>query len=71
MSEDTGGEFFAVRNSEALQEVYAAIDELERSDIESIRFMDYKELFAPFAIAALIALALEILLKCTVFRRTP
>ena len=71
IAEETGGRFFEARNAESLKDVYAAIDELERSEIESIRFMDYKELFLPFALAALLAVALEIGLNCTVFRKIP
>lgn len=71
IAEQTGGQFFAAQDAEALQDVYAAIDELERSEIESIRFMDYRELFIPFALAALLLIALETALHCTVFRRIP
>ncbi|MCB1098902.1 MAG: VWA domain-containing protein [Verrucomicrobiae bacterium] len=71
IAEETGGRFFEAQNAKALKDVYSSIDELERSEIESIRFMDYKELFIPFALAALIAVALEIALNCTVFRKIP
>ena len=71
IAEETGGRFFEAQNAEALKEVYSSIDELERSEIESIRFMDYRELFVRFAIAALLAVALEIALNCTVFRKIP
>lgn len=71
IAEETGGRFFEAQNAESLKEVYAAIDELERSEIESIRFMDYKELFLPFALSALLLVALEIALNCTVFRKIP
>ncbi|MGK0188226.1 MAG: Ca-activated chloride channel family protein [Verrucomicrobiales bacterium] len=71
IAEETGGRFFEAQNAEALKEVYAAINELERSEIESIRFMDYRELFLPFALAALLLVALEIGLNCTLFRKIP
>jgi hypothetical protein len=36
-----------------------------------VRFVDYKELFASFAIAALCVMCLEVALANTVFRRIP
>jgi Ca-activated chloride channel family protein len=58
-------------DGEALRAVYSEIDSLEKSEIESIRYMDYTERFTPFALAGLVMLALEILLRTTYFRRIP
>ncbi len=58
-------------NDESLREVYAEIDKLEKSDIESVRYIDYKELFVPFALIALCLVMLEVILSATVFRRIP
>jgi len=58
-------------DAEALVEIYREIDELERSEIESIRFVDYKELFVPLALLALGLLLLEVILNTTLFRRVP
>ena len=44
---------------------------MERSEVESMRFVDYRELFVPFALAALAMVALEQLLNATYFRRLP
>jgi Ca-activated chloride channel family protein len=68
---ETGGKFYEAGNAKALTGIYGEIDELERSKIQSLRFMDYKELFLPFAIAAFILLGLEVILNCTVFRKIP
>ena len=68
---ETGGRFYLAENAEALAAVYREIDELERSEIQSLRFMDYKELFLPFALGALGVLVLEVLLACTFFRKIP
>jgi Ca-activated chloride channel family protein len=67
----TGGVFRMAENAETLREVYAEIDELEKSEIESIRYIDYKELFVPFALAALCLMMLEVTLANTIFRRIP
>ncbi len=68
---DTGGFFRQATDANALQRVYEEIDKMERSDVESMRFVDYKELFTPFALAALAMIALEQLLNATYFRRLP
>jgi Ca-activated chloride channel family protein len=67
----TGGIFRMADNDESLREIYAEIDRLEKSDIESVRYIDYRELFVPFALAALCLVILETLLAATVFRRIP
>jgi Ca-activated chloride channel family protein len=71
VAEMTGGLFRMADSDEALREVYAEIDELEKSDIESVRYIDYRELFVPFALTALCLVMLEVLLSATVFRRIP
>jgi Ca-activated chloride channel family protein len=71
LAERTGGFFRTADDARALKAVYEEIDELERSEIESVRFVDYRELFGPFALSALCVLALEVLLSGTLFRRIP
>jgi Ca-activated chloride channel family protein len=71
LANTTGGIFRMAEDGESLRTIYGEIDELEKSEIESIRYVDYKERFTPFAILALTLLALEILLRTTFFRRIP
>lgn len=71
LADTTGGIFRMAGDGDALRAVYAEIDELEKSDIESIRYIDYKERFTVFALTSLILLALEILMHTTWFRRMP
>ncbi len=71
IAEATGGKFFEAQDAKSLENIYREIDELERSEIQSIQFTDYKELFIPLALVALILLGLEILCHCTIFRRIP
>jgi len=71
LAETTGGIFRMAEDGDVLRAVYSEIDELEKSEVESIRYMDYTERFTPFALGALILLALEILLRTTYFRRIP
>lgn len=71
IAEATEGRFFRARNSEELREVYAAIDRLEKTELESPEEPEGEDLFAPWAAAALIALALELILGTTILRRAP
>lgn len=71
VAEMTGGVFRLAENAESLRQIYEEIDELEKSEIESVRYVDYRELFLAFAAAALCLLTLEIVLSTLVFRRIP
>ncbi|MDA8160358.1 MAG: VWA domain-containing protein [Desulfobacteraceae bacterium] len=67
----TGGSFWMAQDGQALRAVYREIDHLEKSEVESVRYLDYREYFVPLAAAALILLLLEAVLRCTLFRRLP
>lgn len=71
LAEKTGGIFRLASDSKSLIAIYQEIDRLERSEVESVRFVDYKELFVPVALLALLFLGLHLLLDSTLFRRIP
>jgi Ca-activated chloride channel family protein len=71
LAETTSGLFRMAEDADALRAIYAEIDKLEKSEIESIRYVDYREQFNIFAWAGLILLSLETLLHTTWFRRIP
>ena len=71
VAEETGGFYRRAGDADSLRSVYSEIDDMEKSEIESIRYLDYKELFMPFALAALLLIALELFLRNTLFRRVP
>ncbi len=71
MATRTGGRFFLADSAEALRKIYAEIDVLEKTKIETSESVNYKERFPPFAGAALLLLALEVVLSFAVLRRTP
>jgi Ca-activated chloride channel family protein len=71
VAETTGGKYFNAASVTALRDVYAEIDRMERSKIESTRFYRFDERFQWAAVPALALLVLEALLSCTVFRRIP
>jgi len=71
VADATGGIFRMAEDADALREIYEQIDKLETSEIESVRYLDYREAFTPFALAALVLLVVEVGLSSTAFRRIP
>ena len=71
IAKETGGVFRKAENAKALRQIYEEIDRLEKSEIESVRFIDYKESFVNFALAGFLLIIIEILLNNTVFRKIP
>lgn len=67
----TDGHFYRATNTSELKKCYEDIDKLERTKLNVKKFSKRYEAFQPFAIAALITLLLEVLLRLTVFRRIP
>ncbi|MEW6359534.1 MAG: VWA domain-containing protein [Planctomycetota bacterium] len=71
LAHETGGVYRRAADAESLREIYKEIDAMERSEIESVRFLDYRELFPPLALMALMLLVVETTLTNTVFRKIP
>ena len=67
----TEGDFYRATNTAELKNIYKEIDRLEKSKLNVKKFSKRYEAYQPFALAASIALLLEILLRITVFRRIP
>ena len=67
----TDGKFYRATNAKELREIYHEIDQLEKSKIDVQHFSRRYEAYQPFALGALLALLLEVLLRITVFRRIP
>ena len=65
---DTGGEYFRATNNKKLEEIYAEIDKLEKTEIEQFEFFNVEEKYRDLVLLALILLGVEMLLKYTVFR---
>lgn len=68
IAKETGGNYYRATNNGSLEKIYKQIDKLEKTRTETSSFKHYAELFFPFALIALIALALEILLRNTIYR---
>ncbi|MDT0676423.1 vWA domain-containing protein [Autumnicola musiva] len=68
IANETGGQYFRATNNEKLEEIYAEIDALEKTDIEEFRYYNYDEKFRPLILLAGGLLLFEILLRYTIFR---
>lgn len=64
----TGGKYFRATSNEKLEQIYAEIDQLERSKIEVNEFKRVHEEFLPFVLWALALLLLDFVLRHTIFR---
>ncbi len=67
----TEGDFFRATNTRELRRIYKEIDQLEKTKLNVKKFSKRYDVYQPLAIAAVIVLLLEILLRITVFRRLP
>lgn len=71
VADRTGGQYFRADNAEALVDVYAEIDRLERTRITEERSRQYEELFALPLLAGLLLLVLGWFGRTAVFARVP
>jgi len=71
IAEQTGGLYFRARDNTSLRNIYVEIDKLEKSKVEITALRRYTERFHPFALAALAFLLLELILRCTIFKKFP
>jgi len=71
IAKSTGGRYFRATDNTKLMEIYNEINKMETSRTTIDSFPIYKELFTGYALAALAALLLEMILKLFVIRRLP
>ena len=67
----TDGDFYRATNNRELQNIYKEIDKLEKTKLNVKKFSKKYEAYQPFALAALLVLLLEVLLRITIFRKLP
>ena len=68
IAKTTGGKYFRATNTTKLSEIYDEINKLEKTDIEEFKYTNYDEKFRPWILLGLGFLALELLLRYTLFR---
>lgn len=71
IAETTGGEYWNARDAKTLESIYRELDQLERSEIDTIELTRTEELYQPFVAWGGALLLAQLLLGATVFRRLP
>ncbi len=71
MSKQTGARYFRATTSAQLEQIYAYIDQLEKTEIEVNVYKRYEEKYRPFVLFGIISLLLQWLLGHTVLRQLP
>ena len=71
IADTTGAAYFRAANLEKMQNVYEQIDKMEKTEIQVDHFTRFRELAAPWLLAALLLLALEQALALTRLGRQP
>lgn len=71
IAERTGGRYFRAKDAEGLKNVFAEIDQMERTQISEVRYQRYHEYFEVFTASGLVLACLGWLLGTTLFRRLP
>jgi Ca-activated chloride channel family protein len=67
----TDGDFYRATNTKELNQIYKEIDQLEKSKLNVKQYSRKYDVYQYFALVAVLALLLELLLRITIFRRIP
>ena len=67
----TDGNYYRATSNSELKKIYQDIDKLEKTKMKVRKFSKRYEAYQPFALAAVVLLLLEILLRNTVLRKIP
>ena len=67
----TDGDFYRATNNKELKQIYKEIDKLEKSKLNVKKYSKRYEAYQPYAIAAMLLLLLELLMRITIFRKLP
>jgi len=71
IAQKTGGKYYRADSSDTLRKIYEEIDKLERSEVETKKYVQVEELFKWAVIPGLLLLAAEVLLGNTIWRKLP
>lgn len=71
IAERTGGLYFRATSPEALREIYARIDQLEKTKVETREYVDYSDLGPVLTVWGAVLLTLTLLAGATVLSRLP
>ncbi len=67
----TGGKYYRADSTDTLRRIYEEIDKLEKTEIETKKYVQVDEMFHWAVVPGFLLLLMEILLGHTVWRRLP
>ena len=68
IARNTGGKYFRASSNSKLESIYAAINKLETTEIQELKFYDYDEKYRLFVWIAGILVLIEFGLRNTIYR---
>ena len=68
IAKNTGGKFFRATDNKKLEEIYAEIDKLEKTEINAFKYYSIEEKFRPFVLLALGLIVFEFIIRNTILR---
>ena len=71
IADATGGRYFRATSLENLHKIYDEIDRLEKTEIKTETYSDYRDVYFPWLFAGFLVLLTELTLAHTIFRRIP
>lgn len=71
IAKTTGGEYFRAVDNEALKQIYARIDEMEKSEVQITHYTSYEELYFGWLLLGLLLLAAEFAIERLALNRIP
>ncbi len=71
IADSTGGFYGRAGDADALKQIVKKIDDLERTEVKSVQYMQYSERFSGWTMGALLVLMGEMAAGCTIFRKIP
>lgn len=68
IAKSTAGKYFRATDSGKLQAIYDEINQLEKTKIDELKYVQKDELYRPFVVVALLLLTLSFVLRKTLFK---
>ncbi|MEM8913440.1 MAG: VWA domain-containing protein, partial [Planctomycetota bacterium] len=71
IAEETGGRYFRATDRETLADVYAEIDQLERTKVTELRYLNYDEHYRGYLLAGLLTMGVAATARASLLRTLP
>lgn len=71
IASSTGGRYYRAESRDDLEKIYGEIDQLEKTEIQTVAYARYREKFYPWILAGALLILLELVLANTRFVRIP